>query len=255
MRKPPGSERATATGPDASRTHICQSWSVSDLSNLLATVIPEAIGSAISPTLFITTTGLLSQRRRPRARAIAFLIGAIASLLLWVFIVTSAVGAVIKGAADDAESTWRSHLGAIDGVLGTLLLLIAIYIAYRPTKPELPDKPPPEDKPEIPLWRIAALGAVLEGRDVSSIILFIAAVQQIARAQIPDEVKLTVLVGLIAITTLPMWLPLIAHVTIPHSFVRRSKPLIAWTRQNRRTIGVAVCLVFGVYLLGRAVIA
>jgi len=231
---------------------FCHSWIVSDLSSLLAAVIPEAIGSAISPTLFITTTGLLSQRNKPRQRAIAFLIGAIASLIVWVFIVNSAVGAAIKNAADDAESTWRTYVSAIDGVLGAALLLLAVYIAYRPTKPEHPDKPAAEQKAETHLWQIAGLGAVFQGRDVSSIILFIAALQQIARAQLPDEVKLLVLAGLMTVTTLPIWLPLVAHVTVPHSFVRRSEPIIEWMRQNKRTIGVAVSLVFGVYLLARA---
>lgn len=59
----------------------------------------------MSPTLFITTTGLLSQSDRPRKRALSFLIGALASLVLWVFIVYSAIGALLKRMAADAEST------------------------------------------------------------------------------------------------------------------------------------------------------
>lgn len=222
---------------------------MSELSDLLSFVIPAAVGSAISPTLFITTTGLLSQRDQPRKRALSFLVGAAASLVLWVLIVYSAVGALLKRLATEAESTWQEHLGLVNGVLGAALLLMAVYLELRPDRVA---KPADTDQSKTPLWKIAALGAVLQGRDVSSIILFIAALQEIARSQVSNGTKLAVLTGLLTITTLPIWLPLVAHVSVPSSFVRKSQPVTDWVLRNRRHISVAVCVLFGSYLVTRA---
>lgn len=225
---------------------------MSELSDLLSFVIPAAVGSALSPTLFIATTGLLSQADQPRKRALSFLVGATASLVVWVLIVYSAVGALLKRMATDAEATWQAHLGLINGVLGAALLLLAVYLELRPDPVAKPADP---DQNKTPLWKIAGLGAVLQGRDASSIILFIAALQEIARSAVNNGTKLAVLAGLITITTLPIWLPLVAHVSVPSSFVRKSQPVTDWMRRNRRPIGVAVCVLFGSYLVTRAFFA
>ena len=222
---------------------------MSQFADLLTFVIPVAIGSAISPTLLITTTGLLSQQNRPRAKAMSFFVGAVVSLVVWILIVYSFVWAIVKAAVLDAES----HISIIDAAGGVLLLAAAAYLFVNRSKPALLAKQSKGDE-EQHLWHIAALGAVMQGRDFTSIVLFISALQHIATSSVYWLIKLAVLAGLVAITTVFMWLPLVAHVTIPHSFMRKAKPLTNWLRKNARMISMYVCLVFGIYLLVRGVV-
>lgn len=220
---------------------------MSQLSELLSFVIPAGIGSAMSPTLLITSVGVLSQPRHPRLKGTALLVGGIASLLLWMVIVYSAIWALLKQVESDAQS----HQDSIDMVLGFMLLLTAFYMG-REKRSATDDGDPHEEKDKDErLWHYAALGAVLQGRDITSIVLFIAALQHIAASGVPLEVKGLTLVGLSTLTLLPLWLPLVAHITIPHGALNRAAPLVKWIRIRIRPIGMGVCMAFGLYLIVR----
>ncbi len=206
----------------------------------------------MSPTLLASVTALLSQADRPRAKALAFLIGGTISLGVWIVIVYSAIWALLQQVESDAIS----YINVIDISLGALLLLVFVYlVVFRPKSLFGRDK---EQQPEGAeknehLWHVAVVGSVLQGRDVSSVVLFIACLQHIAASPVNVVTKLVVLAGTVAITTMPMWIPLVAHVTLPHSFIHRTEPAEVWLKRNSRNITIIVCLVFGIYLVIRGI--
>lgn len=98
--------------------------------SLLALSLPLALGAALSPMLFAATTGLLSQKDRPRRRALAFLLGALVPIGALLLVAFTAVGPLIRNAAHDADV----YLADIDLALGVALLVVAGWFALRPPR-------------------------------------------------------------------------------------------------------------------------
>ncbi|MCC5954093.1 MAG: GAP family protein, partial [Acidimicrobiia bacterium] len=159
---------------------------------LLLTVLPMALGAALSPTLFLATTVLLSAEQRPRARALAFLLGAVGALVLWAVLFASAMRAAITSAAHSAFDTARQTGALGDLVVGLALLAVAVVVALRP--PHTRTEHHRRTAADRPLWKVALVGAVLQGRDVSSMLLFTAALQHVTVAEV-NFVEQTLVVG------------------------------------------------------------
>ena len=212
------------------------------MNTLLTVSLPLAIGAALSPMLFAATTGLLSGTDRPRRRALAFLIGALVPLGILVAVAFTAVGPAIQGAVRDVSSI----LGAIDLVLGSLLLAVAAWFAIRP-----PHRRAPKPRRERPLWWDGLLGVVLQGRDVSSMLLAYASLQHAAVAHVSDAAKTVAAAAIVVIVTLPIWLPIVARVSVPPRLRARLERGQGWIERHERPIVIAVCLGFGTYLVVR----
>jgi len=212
------------------------------MKTLFTVSLPLAIGAALSPMLFAATTGLLSGTDRPRRRAFAFLIGALVPIGFLVAVAFTAVGPAIRSAAHDVSSI----LGAIDLALGSLLLVAAGWFAIRP-----PHRRAPKPKRERPVWWDGLLGVVLQGRDVSSMLLAYGALQHAAVAQVNDATKTVAAGVIVVIVTLPIWLPIVARVSVPQRLRARLERGQGWIERHEQPIVIAVCLVFGTYLLVR----
>ncbi len=239
----------------ASSSHA-YAGAVSDVLQLLTFVIPAAIGSAMSPAVLASMTGILSQAQHPRMKGLAFLVGGLVSLLCWVAIVYSAVWAFLQRVEKDA----LVYINVIDISLGVLLLLAAMYLLIFKPQSIFGNDDKKEKATEaaegasLHLGRYAGLGFVMQGRDVSSIVLFIAALQHIARSSVAWEAKVLVVALLMSVTSIPMWLPLVTQITVPKSFKSRAEPFLVWLRGHARKITIGVCLVFSVYLIIRGIL-
>ncbi len=225
---------------------------MSDVGQLLSFVIPVALGSAISPLLLVTQVGILSQNDRPRPKAMAFLAGAVAALCVWALIVSTALMALVN----KVEELAIHEIGVLDRILGIVLLLVAGYLILVPERQK--DSDGSNDHSEVAtaassggLVKSLSFGFVMQVRDISSIVLFISAIQHIDTSTVPALVKWLIGVGLICITTVTMWVPLFVKVRIPTAFLQRIKPAAEWARQHLRQISIGVCLVFGCYLIIR----
>ena len=212
------------------------------MKTLFTVSLPLAIGAALSPMLFAATTGLLSGTDRPRRRALAFLIGALVPIGVLVAVAFTAGGTAIHNAARDVSSI----LGAIDLALGSLLLVVAGWFAIRP-----PHRRAPKPKGERPLWWDGLLGVVLQGRDVSSMLLAYGSLQHAAVAHVNDATKGVAAAVIVVIVTFPIWLPIVARVSVPENLRTKLERAQVWTERHERPIVIAVCLVLGTYLLIR----
>lgn len=218
-------------------------------------VIPAAIGSALNPTIFAGMTAVLSEDVHPRRKGVLFLCGGVVALLVWVAILSSVLWSILKQVESDA----REHLNVIDITLGVLLLLLAGYLViFKPKSLFGSDAKAKtaaqEDDGRDHIWRYGGLGFVLQVRDISSIVLFIAALEHIATAPIDWPIKVLVLIFTMSITLTAMWLPLVAHVRIPAAFSERVAPYADWLRDHSRPIAIWVSVLFGVYLVVRGII-
>jgi hypothetical protein len=209
------------------------------MSSLLTISLPLAIGAALSPMLFATTTGLLSESDEPRRRALTFLAGALIPIGLLIVLAFTAAGPALR---HDLSSV----IGYVDLALGAMLLGVAGWFAVRP-----PQRRSHRERPPHQLWWYVMLGLVLEGRDVHSVVLEYGSFQHAALANVGDATKALATACIVVIVTLPIWLPILVRVTIPAGLRKRMDRSQGWVVAHERSIVIIVCLVLGGYLLAR----
>ncbi|MBI2704181.1 MAG: GAP family protein [Actinobacteria bacterium] len=215
---------------------------------LVTAVVVMAIGAALSPTLFVTSELLLTSKVRPRAKALAFAGGAwLAFAIMAVLVFTAVAPALIDGVTSTTAVT-----AAVDLVLGSVLVALAGYFRFRAasgfqTHEERTGRPP--DDSSVRRW--ALVGLVLTARDVSTMILYYDALEHIAVSTVDVGSKGALTAIVFAVASVPVWIPLAVHITIPDSLFHRVEQLKEWVLRHRRTIRVTICLVFGLYLVAR----
>ncbi len=75
--------------------------------------------------------------------------------------------------------------------------------------------------------------------------------QHAAVAPVGDGTKTVAAAGIVVIVTLPIWLPIVARVSVPPRLRTALERGQGWIERHERPIVIAVCLVFGTYLLVR----
>lgn len=191
--------------------------------------------------LLATASGLSHSVDRPHARALAFLAGVLGALGLLVVVVFSALGPAIVGALRSS----RSIVAAIDMALGSGLLVLGAIVALRAPR-GAPRRPAPRS-----LRRDVALGVVLQGRDVRAMTLAYACLQHVALAGVGPATKIVATVVAVTIISLPAWLPLLVQLSVPKGLEQRFARVRQAALAHRQAVAVAVCLVFGTFLVVR----
>jgi hypothetical protein len=210
------------------------------VSSLYASVLPFALGAAVSPTLLTLEFLILAGKAQPKVRAWFFVIGASVVLVAFGLVCVS-----VLGKASDANggpvSPWTIAIDAI-----VILLLVALGIR------ELRHKKPATEQPSR-LRRYAAtakapvflgVGALAMLGNFSTLVLYIPAVHIITRSSDSTSTKVGAGVMLLVITLLPLWLPVLAVSIVGH----RSDPLLAkvnaFTTKYQRQVNAGICFVF-----------
>lgn len=98
------------------------------------------------------------------------------------------------------------------------------------------------------------MGMVLQGRDVSSMVLIYGALEHAAVAHVEASTKTVVAIAVVVIATLPIWLPIVARVSIPLRWQQRMARSRAWGQDHERAMVIAVCVIFAAYLLARGAV-
>jgi len=153
-------------------------------------------------------------------------------------------------------------VGALGDVMFGVVLVAAgatvgvhTWWARRSGRP----RPAPRTHPGVPaarpLWRFGVLGFVLQGRDVSSVLLFGAAVQHLATTPATTVARVAVLAVVLAITTSPIWVTILLDIRVPASLMARLRRAEAWLDTHRQDVIAWVCGVFGTLLVVRGVLA
>jgi len=216
---------------------------------LLARVVPLALGAAVSPAVLTVGVLILSSPRRPVARGVAFTVGTITVLLG-----LTALGLLVldRFATHHANATERAVTDAVDVTLGIVLLALALRTALRPHDPTA-EHEPRQPRDHGGLATAYVLGIVMMVTNLSTIVLYLAAMKTIGRADVSDVDQVVALVVVLLITSLPATLPLLLRVIVPEPSQRVLAKLDAAMTRHRRVIMVAVEVVFGVYLLVKGI--
>lgn len=211
--------------------------------SLLVKVLPLAFGAAISPTV-LTVVVLLLAGAKTRRPAVAFAAGT-ATLSV---AIGAAVLLVFRGALDGPHHV-TGHRGAVvDIVLGALLLALAVRAIARKPKPK-------EPKPRhlVGTGAAFALGVGIMASNFSSLVLYLAALKVIVRADATTSATVVVTGVFIVIMLLPVELPLLLTVVAPRSSDRLLGGIGETVKRHSRAITIVVLVVFGAYLLVKGI--
>jgi Sap, sulfolipid-1-addressing protein len=189
---------------------------------LLTSVVPLAIGAAISPTLLALQLLVLTGRNRPLARAWALAAGA--ALVLAAFIAAALMAAL---------------------ALRSLL--------KRPTPAEQQKSRTAGRLETAPTGWFVGVGALGMVVNFSTLVLFLPALHEITRSSV-DLVGRSVAFGLLFVIAL---LPVLAPVVVVSVAGERAAPALDATHgfvtRHARQIGIVIEVVFAVYLVIKGV--
>lgn len=218
------------------------------MAELLSKVIPLSLGAAISPTVLALALVILSGKRSI-ARGTAFLAG-----VLTVLAGLTALGLI--GVHQSTRSAAANEITrVIDGMAGVLLLLLALGSVLRactsdPATPADDEQPDPEKRPG--LFSAYLVGIAMMVVNFSTILLYLPAMRAISTSAVPTSEKTIAVVIAFAITSLPASLPFVFRVAVPTFAARVFGGLHAFISRHQRQIGVTIEVIFGIYLVIKA---
>jgi len=212
---------------------------------LLASVLPLAVGAAISPTLLALQLLVLTGTTSPRARAWALAAGA--ALVLAAF---SILGLTVLARLHPDH---RGHASLRDAVImfiaaGLLAALSLRSLLTRPTAAEHQNKRTAGRLQSAPTPLFVGVGAVGMVVNFSTLVLFLPALREITRSSTDLLVRSVAFAVLYLVTLLPVLAP-VGLVTVLGA---RADPVLAAARgfvtRHARRIGIGIEVVFAVYL-------
>ncbi len=227
-----------------------------ELTSLLAFVIPASLGAAWSPIILVTATDLAKGTRASRKRGLAFWLGGVLALVLWAVVLVSALWAWLRSAARDLET----DLPMLEIVLGGVLVVVGLVtlIQWRHVVSTI-EQTRANHQHDVhhrhkTTAGVVAFGAVMQGRDVSSMVLYIAIVGRIGSANVDLAEKLGVLALSIGIITTAFWLPVAAPPTIPRRITSWLTPVGHWLDRHGRSVSVTIIWAMAALLLYHGIV-
>lgn len=219
------------------------------MSELLAKVLPLALGAAISPTSLAALLVVLSGRR-PIARGAAFVIA-------WLSVLAGLSAIGLWGVRSTTPSPAAAEVAhAVDAIAGVLLLLLALGTVLRaalrdPAIPATDAEPADERRPG--LWGAFLLGLAMMVTNLSTILLYLPAMHEISIAHVARADEVVAVIVAFLVTSLPVTAPYTLRLAAPGVSTRAFARLHDVLTRHQRQIGVAVEVLFGVWLLVKAV--
>lgn len=220
------------------------------MGHLLTRILPLALGAAVSPTVLAVGLLVLSSPRRPVGRGTAYCAGVLLVLggLTVVGLVAMRHGGAVGGGRDPVTR-------AVDATVGTLLLLLAARSVLRGLTVERSGPPEPRARGDAAAAGLAAaflLGAAMMASNISTVVLYLPAMRDVATARVPTADKAFAVALVVFITSLPATLPLAVRLAVPDRSARWFEALHGWVERHQRQLAIAVEVAFGAYLLVRA---
>jgi hypothetical protein len=221
---------------------------VDRMAALLVSVLPLAIGAAISPTLLALQLLVLTGATKPLARAWAVAAGS--ALVLAAF---SVVGLTVLGRLQPATHGHHSLRGAVIMFIaaGLMAFLAVRSLIRRPTPAEQQKSRTAGRLETAPTYWFVGVGAIGMVVNFSTLVLFLPALHEITRSSAGLLVRGVVFVLLYVITLLPVVVP-VGLVTI---LGERADPALeathAFVNRHARQIGIVIEVVFAIYLVGK----
>ena len=217
---------------------------------LLASVLPLAIGAAISPTLLALQLMVLTGATKPRARAWALAAGSALTL----------AGFSVLGLT--ALNHLRPHEHGHHSLRGAVIMFVAVGLLAALAVRSLLKRPTPaeqqtsrtagrlQDAPTVGFVAVGALGMVV---NFSTLVLYLPALHEITRSSVGLVGRSTAFAVLFLVTLLPVLAP-VGLVTILGT---RADPVLgathAFVTRHTRQIGIVIEVVFALYLVAKGV--
>jgi threonine/homoserine/homoserine lactone efflux protein len=221
---------------------------------LLRHVVPLAFGAAISPTVLAVAVLTLTAARRPVARGALFAVG--------VFVMLAALSVlgltVMSHVTDHPSHTQRAVSDGIDVAFGLVLFALAARTALRGrragmrdgSKDSIPTPPTGDDHAtRSGLATAFATGIVMMATNVTSIVLYLPAMKEVAKSDVSDSDKAIVTVVAMVIVSSLAWLPVLLRIVAPGPSQRLLTSINTTIQTHRRGIVMGVEVLFGTYLL------
>ena len=207
---------------------------------LYGRLLPLAIGAAISPMVLLFQLINLSSPRRALARSAAFLLGCAVVVLLWLL-----CAGWIASLLPPSQRGPDPIAAAFDGLFALLLCALGQRILQQP-RPDVP-------KPARPgLMAPALSGLALMGCNLSSLVLFLPAIQDITRAALQGTAWWCAALLVLLLTLLPAWFPPLFVLLLGARGRTGLARLSCWVVPRQRGINASVCFVLALLLALRA---
>jgi len=207
---------------------------------LLTRVLPLAIGAAVSPVVLMVQLLNLSSPRRALARSGAFLLGCTLVVLLWLLCagwIASLLPLAQRG-PDPIAAAFDAMFALVLSALGQRILQ-----QPRPVEP----RPAPAG-----VMAPALSGLALMGCNLSSLVLFLPAVQDITRTPLVGPAWWAAALLLVLFTLMPAWLPPLLVIVLGARGRAVLARLSTWVVPRQRGINASVCFVLALVLALRA---
>jgi len=213
---------------------------------LLASVLPLAVGAAISPTLLALQLLVLTGATKPRARAWALAAGA--ALVLAAF---SILGLTVLNRLHPDR---HGHASLRDAVImflaaGLLAALAVRSLLERPTAAEQHTQHTAGRLERAPTPWFVGVGALGMVVNFSTLVLFLPALREITRSQTDLVVRSVTFAILFLVTLLPVLAPVVLVTVLGSRADRGLAATRGFVTRNSRRIGIGIEAVFAVYLV------
>ncbi len=215
------------------------------MSGLVLSVLPFALGAAVSPTLLTLELLILSGKTRPKARAWMFVVGASATLIAFGFLAAT----LLRNMGDSSGAPPNPWSVAIKAVLAAGLAALGVrQLRPRRTAAEAHHGRVSKRMASAPLPFFVGTGAVAMLVNFSTLVLVLPAIHLIVHSSDSEATKVTAAVVLFLVAVAPIVLPVLAVSVVGH----RSDALLArtnrFTTTHSRQINAAICLFFAALL-------
>ncbi len=209
-----------------------------------------ALAGALSPSITVIVLAWFMRPDRPRLRALSFWLGTVLAMLVWAILVSSAIWGFITNTERDLQRFGK----VIDFAVAALLLAFALWRLLAKRDPAETSRIDLTSLGEGRLWRQVAFGAVMQGRNVTSVLLFCAAQQHIETAPLELYQQVTLTLAVIAIVTASSWAPILLPIRATDKLHSRLSPARIWLSDHTKIIEVGAALIGSAYLFVRAIL-
>ena len=216
------------------------------MGSLLMTVLPLALGAAVSPTLLALQLLVLTGTTHRLARAWALTLGATLTLGIFSVLCVTALSRI----RPHHEAHKSAGEAAVLLVSGVLLAAVAIRsLVHRPTAGEQHSSKIAQRLTTAPTAWFLGVGAVGMLVNFSTLLLVLPAVHEITHSSADTASKAVVFAVMFVIVLLPVLVPVLLVTVLGTGADRTLDATHAWVTRNGRTIGTVIEGVFAVYLV------
>jgi hypothetical protein len=214
----------------------------SSVPEVLAQVLPLALGAAVSPVILLVQMATLTSGTARLARAWAVAAGTAVAITGW-----GLAGWVLVNRLPTPRTGPDATAAAVDLALAFVLVALGLRsLSQRHDPPHAPAAR--ESTGGAHVAASFAVGLVAMATNVTTVVLFLPAVRDVARAELPLAGTAVVLAVLLVIVTMPAWLPVLA-VSLGGAAGRRLLDRVgAFATRHHALIAAVVSFGFALYL-------